>query len=468
MRPKGEPMKRICEFVVIGAGPAGYVAARRLGQLGREVILVERDQVGGTCLNRGCIPTKALYAATAPLGRRAALGEMGIELSARVDLPRLREWTAGMVATLRQGVEKLLGASGVEVLKGEARLSGPGLVRMAGEEGELELQAEAIVLATGSAPIQLPGLPFDGERVWSSRDALALPKVPEQLVVVGGGVIGLELATVYRRLGSQVTVVEMQERLLPGIGLSRRGLATLGQSLKRQGIEIRLNTAAIGCTGAGLLVRSPDGEEEIPCEAMLVAVGRRPDPTGLGLETVGIEPQRGFVATDGSFQAGSGIYVIGDLRGGPLLAHKASHEGLLVAELLAGVRDSAPTDLVIPQAIFTQPEVGLVGLSEEEARAAGYQVTVGRFPLGALGRALAEGEPLGHFQLVAEKDTGRLLGAEIVAPHASDLIAEAALAIQAGLTLESLADTVHAHPTFPEGLWEATLAALGRPLHALR
>lgn len=468
MRPKEGSMGKTCEFLVIGAGPAGYVAARRLGQLGKEVVLVERDRVGGTCLNRGCIPTKALYAATAPLGRREALQGMGIDIAARVDLPRLREWTRGVVETLRQGVERLLSATGVEIIKGEARLAGPGRVRVTRDEEELELQAKAVVLATGSAPIQLPGLPFDGERVWSSRDALALPKVPGQLVVVGGGVIGLELATVYRRLGSQVTVVEMQGRLLPGIGLSRRGLAMLGQSLRRQGIEIKLNTAAVGCTKDGLLVRSPDGEEEIPCEAMLVAVGRRPDPTGLGLETVGIEPQRGFIATEEDFQAGTHIYAIGDLRGGPLLAHKASHEGLLLAELLAGERVAPPGKLVLPQAIFTQPEVGLVGLSEEEARAAGYQVVVGRFPLGALGRALAEGESLGHFQLIAYKGAGKLLGVEIVGPHASDLIAEAALGIQAGLTLEEMADTIHAHPTFPEGLWEAALAALGRPLHALR
>ncbi|HEC63398.1 MAG TPA: hypothetical protein ENI38_03320, partial [Candidatus Acetothermia bacterium] len=237
---------------IVGGGPAGYVAARRLGQLGKETVLVERDLVGGTCLNRGCIPTKALYAATEPLGRKDSFRERGIVLSAAVDLPRLRGWTSEVVATLRQGVEKLLEASGVEVIKGEARLAGPGQLRIATEEGEEVIQARAIVLATGSAPIQLPGLPFDGERVLSSRDALALPKVPEYLVVVGGGVIGLELATVYRRLGSQVTVVGMQGRLLPGIGLSRRGLAVLGQALRRQGIEVRLNTAAVGCTRDGL------------------------------------------------------------------------------------------------------------------------------------------------------------------------------------------------------------------------
>jgi dihydrolipoamide dehydrogenase len=446
------------------------VAARRLGQLGKEVVLVEREAVGGTCLNWGCIPTKALYSATSPLGRQEAFRTMGVDLTPHVDLPCLREWTREVVRTLRQGVEKLLAASGVELIKGEGRLSGPGRVRVTTEEGEEELQAQAVVLATGSAPIELPGLPVDGERVWSSRDALALPRIPEHLVVVGGGVIGLELATVYRRLGSQVTVVEMMDRLLPGVSLSRRGLAALGQALRRQGIEVRLNTAAVGCTKGGLLVKNQDGEEELPCEAMLVAVGRRPDPSGLGLETVEIKSERGFVATDEGFQAASGIYAIGDLRGGALLAHKASHEGLTLADRLAGPQPSpikgegrGAGEWVIPQAIFTQPEIGLVGLSEEEARKAGYDVVTGRFPMGGLGRALAEGESSGHFKIVADRK-GKILGAEIVGPHASDLVAEAALAIQTRGTLEGLAGTIHAHPTFPEGLWEAVLSALDRPL----
>lgn len=455
-------MKRT-EVAIVGGGPAGYVAARRLGQLGKEVVLVEREAVGGTCLNQGCIPTKALYSATSPLGCREAFRAMGVELAPRVDLPQLREWTREVVRTLRQGVEKLLAASGVELIKGEARLSGPERVRVTTEAGEKELRAQSVILATGSAPVTISGLPFDGEWVWSSKDALGLPRIPEHLVVVGGGVIGLELATVYRRLGGQVTVVEMQERLLPGIGLSRRGLAALAQALRRQGIEVRLNTAAVGHTKEGLLAKNKDGEEELPCDALLVAVGRRPEPSGLGLETAGIKVQRGYVITDECFQAGPGVYAIGDLRGGALLAHKASHEGLTLADRLAGIPSSIPGEGMIPQAIFTQPEIALVGLSEEEAREAGYDVVVGRFPMGALGRALTEGETMGHFQVVADKD-GRILGAEIVGPHASDLIAEAALAIQTGLPLEGLAGTIHAHPTFPEGLWEAALAALDRPL----
>jgi len=456
---------RTVEVAIIGAGPAGYVAARRLGQLGKEVVLVEREAVGGTCLNWGCIPTKALYSATSPLGRQEAFRAMGVQLTPRVDLPRLRAWTREVVAALRTGIEKLLAESQVEIIPGEGKLIGPGRIRIRGEREE-ELSARTIILATGSAPVELPGLPFDGDRVWSSRDALGLPRIPEHLVVVGGGVIGLELATVYRRLGSEVTVVEMMDRLLPGIGLSRRGQAALRQALKRQGIKVRLGTAAAGCTKAGLLIRTSEGEEELPCDAILVAVGREPDPSGLGLDTAGIKSEGGFVATDEDFQAAPGVYAIGDLRGGPMLAHKAAHEGLLIADRLAGAT-ALKGEGAIPQAIFTHPEIGLVGLSEEEAKALGDKIEVGRFPMGALGRALAEGEFLGHFQVVADKG-GRILGAEIVGAHASDLIAEAALAVQAGLTLEQLAETVHAHPTFPEGLWEAALAALGRPLHTAR
>jgi dihydrolipoamide dehydrogenase len=454
-------MKRI-DVVVIGAGPGGYVAARRLAQLGREVVLVEREWVGGTCLNRGCIPTKALYAATEPLGKKDIWAEMGLRVEAEVDLGRLRDWVHGLVEGLRQGIEKLLLASGVELVRGEGQLLGPGRVLVRSPSEEQELRASTIVLATGSRPVELPHLPFDGERVWSSDHALRLPRVPESLVVVGGGVVGLELATVYRRLGAQVTVVELLDRLLPGLGLSRRGQLTLQQALKEQRIEVRLSTKADSISDSGLKIETSSGKEEIPAQVVLVAVGRRPASFGLGLEKIGLSPQeRGWGGSQG-FQVAEGVYAIGDLRGGAMLAHRAAHEGLAVAEMLVGNRP--PPVAALPQAVFTHPEVALVGLGEEEARRAGLQVKVGRFPLGALGRALAEGEPRGHFQLVAD-EAGRLLGAELVAPRASDLIAEAALAVQAGLSLEDLAATVHAHPTFPEGLWEAALAALGRPLH---
>jgi len=442
---------------VVGGGPAGYVTARRLGQLGVECVLVERAHLGGTCLNWGCIPTKALYSATHVLARRETYARMGLSVEARVDLARLRAWVGEVVAQLRSGIEKLLVASKVEVVHGQASLSGPGKLRIRGGQGERELAAQAIVLATGSAAVELRGLPFEGERVWSSDHALMLKKVPERLVVVGGGVIGLEMATIYRRLGSQVTVVEMMDTLLPGVGVSRRGEMFLRQALKKQGIEIRLSCQAEGLGRETLVVRTQSGTEEIPAEVVLVAVGRKPQLQGLGLEMVGIAADKGFVATDERFQAAPGIYAIGDLRGGWLLAHKASHEGLVLADHLAG-REVSQHKFFVPQAIFTQPEVALVGKTE------GPGLKVGRFAFGALGRAWAEGEPEGYAQIAAD-ESGRVVGAEIIGPHASDLIAEAALAVEKNLTLEEFAAAVHAHPTFPEALWEAVLAALGRPLH---
>ncbi len=451
--------------VVIGGGPAGYVAARRLGQLGVETVLVERDQLGGVCLNRGCIPTKALYAATSPLGKREIYRRMGLDLEVQVDLPRLRAFLGEVVGRLRQGVHRVLSAVHVEVLHGEARLVGPREVEVTGATGTTRIAARAVVLATGSAPVELPSLPFDGERVWSSDHALQLPRVPEKLVVVGGGVVGLELATVYRRLGAQVMVVEMMNGVLPGLGLSARAEAFLRQALARQGIEVRLGTTAVGLTPRGIRVRGQT-EEELEAEAVLVAVGRRPQPAGLGLEQAGVRVDKGFVQTDPGFRAAPGVYAIGDLRGGPLLAHKASHEGLVLAELLAQeLRGQAPavpeTSPAVPWAVFTQPEVAAVGVPVDTPG-----LVLGRFPFSALGRAWAEGEAEGFVTLAADA-SGRIVGAEIVGPHASELLAEVALAVEAGLTLDQVAQTVHAHPTFAEAVWEAALVALGRPLHIL-
>lgn len=453
---------RAADVVVIGGGPAGYVAARRLGQLGVETVLVEKGELGGTCLNRGCIPTKALYSATSLLGKKDAFSRMGLDLEARVDLARMRGFVEEVVARLREGVGRLLAAAKVEVLGGRARLAAPGVVEVRGEREE-EIQAKTIVLASGSEPLELPFLPFDGERVWSSDHALQLRRVPEKLVVVGGGVVGLELATIYRRLGSHVTVVEMREGLLPELGLSRRGEALLRRALQRQGIDVLLKAAASGLTSQGLLVRTENGEEEIEAEVVLVAVGRRPCTEGLGLEALAIPLEKGFVRTDGRFQAAPGFYAIGDVRGGPMLAHKASHEGLVVAEAIAaelrGRASPGPGPLVLPQAVFTQPEVALVGRPLD---APGLKVA--RFPLGALGRAQAEGEPEGYVGLAVD-DEGRIVGAEIIGPQAAEILGEVGLAVALGVKAEELAQVVHAHPTFPEGIWEAAWQILGKPVH---
>lgn len=440
------------------------MAARRLGQLGIDTVLVEKEFLGGTCLNRGCIPTKALYAATLPVGKKETYAKMGIEVAVRLDLTKLRGFLSEVVGKLREGIARILSASKVEVLFGQARIVGQGEVEVEVNGRSERFWARHIVLATGSAPLELPFLPVDGERVWSSDHALLLPKIPEKLVVVGGGVVGMELATVFRRLGSQVTVVEMMEGLLPGLPLSRRAEAFLRQALAKQGIEVRLKTAAVSLTQNGLLVRQGQREEELCAETILVAVGRRPNTAGLGLENLGVRLEKGFVSTDENFQAGDGVFAIGDVRGGAMLAHKASHEGLLLAEFLSArirgeERPKNPAPKALPWTVFTQPEVAMVGMPVDSPG-----LRVGRFPFGALGRALAEGEPEG-FVTIAADEAGKIMGAEIVGPHASELIAEAGLAVELGLSLEDVAQAIHAHPTFPEAIWEAALSALGRPLH---
>jgi len=332
------------------------------------------------------------------------------------------------------------------------------------------LTAEHVVLATGSAPIAIPGFSFDNPLIWSSDDALALTEIPKRLAVIGGGVIGLELASIYNRLGSNVTVIELLPEILSIIDIDRRTVATLKRALKAQGIEILVNTAAqsFEATDDGVVIRTKDGLE-ISTDRILLSVGRRPNTSDLGLETVDIEPdRRSFVPVDGARQtSASGVYAIGDITAGPMLAHKASTEGVALAETFAGHAMPAIRHELIPQAIFTDPEIASVGLSEAAAKEAGYELLVGRFPYAALGKALGMREPDGFFQVVADASDHRLLGAQIIGAEASDLISEAAIAVQAGLPLEAIADAVHPHPTLPEGLKEAAENALGRAIHTI-
>jgi len=452
---------------IIGAGPGGYVAAIRMAQLGLSVILIEENKLGGICLNKGCIPTKALYSATKLIERAEDAQAMGIEFTTPViDLEKLSSWKEGVISTLVDGTAALLKANGVTVYQTRGRLEGTG--RVALSTGKT-VDAERIVLATGSSPIEIPGFTFADPHIWSSDDALALREIPRRLLLIGGGVIGLELATIYNRLGSKVTILEMMPEILPGIDLDRRTIATLKRALKAQGITVRVNTAAksIEETSEGPVVQIGDGDA-VAADRILLAVGRRPNSADIGLETVGIEPdRRGFVPVDKKLQTSApGVYAIGDLVPGPMLAHKGSAEGLNLAASFVG--QNYPLDYqTIPQAIFTDPEIASVGLSEARAREEGQDVIVGRFPYAALGKAQGMRETQGFFQVVADAKSKRLLGTQIVGAEASALIAEAALAVQNGLSLETIADSVHAHPTLPEGLKEAAEAALGRAIHAV-
>jgi len=453
------------DVAVIGAGPGGYVCAIRCAQLGFKVALIEEGAVGGVCLNWGCVPTKALFSATKLVAKAQRAGMMGIEFSSpRIDLSALAVWKQGIVSRLVGGIEALLKSNGVTLVEGKGRLDGTGRVALS-TGGTIE--ADRVVLATGSSPMEIPGFSFSDPNVWSSDDALSLAEIPDRLLVIGGGVIGLELATIYNRLGSEVAVIEMMPEILPGIGLDRRSLTILKRALSAQKIIVHANTAASSIDeSVGGVVVQTNGERAFEADRVLLAIGRRPRPEGIGLETVGIAPdRRGFVPVDRELKTtAAGVYAIGDLIGGPMLAHKASAEGVKLAAFFAGERMSLDYD-AIPQAIFTDPEVACVGLSETRAKQTGRDIVTGRFPYAALGKALGMGEAEGFFQVVADAESHRLLGAQIVGAEASDLISEAAIAVQTGLSVDAIADAVHPHPTLPEGLKEAAENALGRAIH---
>ncbi|MFC2078592.1 dihydrolipoyl dehydrogenase [Candidatus Bipolaricaulota bacterium] len=452
---------------IIGGGPGGYVCAIRAAQLGFQVALIEEQALGGTCLNVGCIPTKALYSATRLLSQTKEAGQIGLTFSPpEIDLQRLAEWKGEVVATLVGGIETLLAKNGVEVHRARGRLAEDGHIVLSNGE---EVAVEHIVLAPGSKAVEIPPFPFDEPAVWSSDDALELPEIPARLAIIGGGVIGLELATIYRRLGSDVLVIELLPEILSTADLDRRTISTLKRALSSNGITVQTNTTAQSFEQkeSGVILRTSDGEEHA-VDRILIAVGRRPRTHDLGLESCGVElDDHGFIRVDGALRTTApNIYAIGDAVPGPMLAHKASMDGILVAESIAGQPRTIEYDL-IPQAIFADPEVASVGLSEQAAKAAGNDILVGRFPFAALGKALGMREPVGFFQVVANASDHRILGVQIIGAEASDLIAEAAIAVQSGLTLEAIADAIHPHPTLPEGLKEAAENALGRAIHAI-
>jgi len=455
------------DISIIGGGPGGYVCAIRAAQLGFKVAVIEDKALGGTCLNVGCIPTKALYSATKLLSQTAEAEHIGLTFSPpQIDLRKLGEWKEHVVSTLVGGIETLLEKNGVKVLRARGKIVGSGIIALSSGE---ELAAEHIVLATGSDAVQIPPFPFDDPAIWSSDDALELPEIPGRLAIIGGGVIGLELATIYSRLGSQVLVVELLPEILSTVDLDRRTISTLKRALAKSGIAVLTHTAASSFeqSGSVVVLRTKNGEEHA-VDRILVAVGRQPRTQDLGLETCGVElDERGFIRVDDTLQTTApNVYAIGDVIPGPMLAHKASMDGVRVAETLAGQTHALNYDL-IPQAIFTDPEIASVGLSEKAAKATGSEILVGRFPFAALGKALGMREADGFFQVVANADDHRILGVQIIGAEASDLISEAAIAVQSGLTLEAIAETIHPHPTLPEGLKEAAENALGRAIHTV-
>jgi len=462
------------EVLVIGAGPGGYVAAIRAAQLGLDTTLVEKDAYGGVCLNRGCIPSKALITAADTAHGAAHAEEMGIHADPAVDMKGMQSWKNGVVDQLTGGVEKLCKANGVNLVEGTAEFDGKGRVRVAhgGDgQGSETIEYEHAIIATGSRPIQIPGFKFDGEHVLSSKDALDLDSVPEELVVVGAGYIGMELSTTYAKLGCDVTVVEMLDGALPGYedDIAR----VVRERAEELGVEFHFGEGASEWETHGEGVRvtteTDDGEASTyAADKVLVAVGRTPVTDTLGLDAIDLEPDEdGFLATDefGETDA-ENVYAVGDVAGEPMLAHKASAEGEVVAEHIAG-EPVAMDFQAIPAAVFTDPEIGTVGMTEADAEEAGFDPVVGQMPMNASGRALTLAETEGFVRVVADEETGFLLGAQVVAPEASELIAELALAVEMGATLEDVGRTIHTHPTLSEAVMEAVKNAQGHAIHTL-
>ena len=457
------------DAVVIGGGMGGYVCAIRLTQLGKKVALVEKGSLGGVCLNWGCIPSKALIAAANLVEEVRGAAARGITAEPKVDLARLKAFKDEVVKKLVGGVGLLTKGNGVEVLKGTAAFVGPGAVEVSGAGGTDRVEAQAFVVATGARPIEIPGFPFGGD-VWSAKEAVELSEVPARLVVIGGGIIGLELGTVYAKLGSKVTVVEALPQILTGV--DGEAVRLVAKGLRQREVRVLTSAKAKGLgrkSGSLVLLAEVEGKEEpIECDKVLVAVGFRPWTEGLGLEKAGVKlGPKGFVEVNDRYQTSvPTIHAIGDLTGPPFLAHKAAKEGEIAAEVISG-RKAARDWVAMPGAIFTDPEIGVAGMSEEEARAAGHDPITGKFAFGALGRAIAIGHTEGFVKVIADRATKRLLGAVFAGPEASNLVAEGALALEMGATLEDVALTVHAHPTLPEAFQEACMAAMGEAIHAL-
>ena len=462
------------EVAVVGAGPGGYVAAIRAGQLGMDVTLVEKDAYGGTCLNYGCIPSKALISATDVAHEAGNAEEMGVYADPEVKVPEMLDWKDGVVDQLTGGVEKLCKANGVNLVEGRAEFAGSDKLRVVHDgdgQGSETIEYEHCIVATGSRAIEVPGFEYDGEHVLNSRQLLELDDLPESMVIVGAGYIGMELSTVLAKLGVDVTVVEMLDEVLAGY---QNDLARpVKKRAEELGIDFHFGLAADSWEedGDGIVVTAEDEDGEttdFETDAVFVAVGRQPVLDTLNLEAVGLESNDdGRLETDDQARTDvDNVFAIGDVAPGPMLAHKASKEGQVAAEVIAG-EPAALDYMAVPAAVFTDPEIATVGLTEDEATEQGFDPTVGKFPFNASGRALTTGHSDGFVRVVADDDSGFLLGAQIVGPEASELVAEFTLAVEMGATLEDVAATIHTHPTLAEATMEATEHALGHAIHTL-
>lgn len=457
------------DVVVMGAGPGGYRTAIRAAQLGKRVAVVERDRVGGVCLNRGCIPTKALLRTAEVLDNFRHAADFGIDVQGvSLNLAKTMTRKDRIVRRLTGGVSTLLKANGVTLINGTARLVSPTRVTVTGGGGERELEAGAAIIATGSEAA-LPPIPgIDGRGVITSDGALQVTTVPSSLLIIGAGAVGIEWASVFNGFGSQVTVVEMLPQVVPTEDTEIAGVVE--SSMARRGVRFHKGTRVLSISdgpggGKQVTVEGTGGRQVLEAELVLVAAGRSPNSKGIGLEELGVETVRGFIKTDRYMRTNvPNVYAIGDVvAGSPLLAHVAYAEAMVAAQAIAG--EDTPIDYrVVPACTFCHPEIASVGLNERQAREQGLEIKVGRFPFLASGKALAFGDTTGMVKIIAGARYGEVLGVHIVGPGASDLIAEGALAIRLEATLEDVAETIHAHPTLPEAVEEAALDAMARAL----
>lgn len=458
------------DVIVIGGGPGGYVSAIRAAQLGFKTACVDANAIfGGTCLRVGCIPSKALLESSEQyLNAKTNLKQHGVLVQGEIglDLGAMLRRKSRVVETFGRGIDGLFKKNGVEGIKGRGTITAPGRVKVSSAEGERELEARHIIIATGSEPSSLPGIAIDGDRIGSSTEALSYEEVPKHLVVIGAGVIGLELGSVWARLGAKVTVLEYLDRILPGLDLEIAKAAQ--KALAKLGLKFQLGAGVQGVEtkGAECHVTVAGAAEPIVCDRVLMAVGRRPNTEGLGLDELGVtRDKRGFIQVDEHFATNvAGIYAIGDVIGGAMLAHKAEEEGVAVVEMLktgVGHVDYG----TIPAVVYTDPEIGSVGKSEEQLQSEGIPYKVGKFPFAANSRARAGGHADGMVKILAHQETDRILGVHILGPHAGELLSEAVVAMSFGASSEDLARICHSHPTLSEATKEAALAVEGRAIH---
>lgn len=458
------------DTLVVGAGPGGYVAAIRAAQLGQKVTIVDKGALGGVCLNVGCIPSKALIEAGHSVVHAHGNEDLGIKTSkVTVDFGKVQEWKASVVNKLTSGVESLLKGNKVDIVKGEVYFVDKNTVKVMDEKSSQTYTFKDCIIATGSSPIEIPTFKFS-DRVLDSTGALNLKEVPKKLVVIGAGYVGSELGSAYANFGTEVVFLEGAKDILSGF--EKQMTALVKKRLKNKGATIITEAMAKGVeeTKDGVKVTYEVGgkEETVEADYVLVTVGRRPNTREIGLEQVGIEvDERGLIKIDKQCRTNvENIYAIGDIVAGPPLAHKASYEGKIAAEAISG--EKSEIDYIgIPAVAFVEPELATVGLSEQEAKDAGYNVKVAKFPFGANGRALSLNSTDGFLKLITRKEDGLILGGQIAGPNASDMISEIGLAVEAGMTAEDIALTIHAHPTLGEITMEAAEVALGTPIHML-